>query len=119
MNKKQLPSKREITPKSPESDAKPRTTFTDEFKRDAVAKLRAGGQSGEEVAIELGIRRNQLYKWAKKLNEQSPGEVFRSPGRPAAAELTEVEQLRRDLASAQEELAILKKFDAYLTRLKK
>ena len=50
---------------------------------------------------------------------ETPGEVFRSPGRPAAAELSEVEQLRRELARAQEELAILKKFDAYLTRLKK
>jgi transposase len=117
--KKQLPSKREIIPVSSESGLTPRATFTDEFKRDAVARLRVGGQSGTDLAIELGIRRNQLYKWAKKLDEQSPGEVFRSPGRPAATELSEVEQLRRDLASAQEELAILKKFDAYLTRLKK
>ena len=119
MNKKQLPSKREIVPASPESSVKPRATFSDEFKREAVARLRAGAQSGTDLATELGIRRNLLYKWAKKLEEQSPGEVFRSPGRPAAAELSEVEQLRRDLASAREELAILKKFDAYLTRLKK
>jgi transposase len=119
MKKKQLPSKREIVPASPESHPKPRATFSDQFKRDAVSRLRAGDQSGTDLAIELGIRRNQLYKWAKKLEEQSPGEVFRSPGRPAVAELSEVEQLRRDLASAQEELAILKKLDAYLTRLKK
>lgn len=97
----------------------PRATFTDEFKRDAVARLRAGGQSATDLAVELGIRRNQLYKWAKKLDAQSPGAVFRSPGRPAKGELSDVEQLRRDLSSAQEELAILKKFDAYLTRLKK
>jgi transposase len=119
MKKKQLPSKREIVPASPESHPKPRATFSDQFKRDAVSRLRAGDQSGTDLAIELGIRRNQLYKWAKKLEEQSPGEVFRSPGRPAVVELSEVEQLRRDLASAQEELAILKKLDAYLTRLKK
>lgn len=119
MNKKQLPSKREIIPASPESGPKPRSTFTDEFKRNAVSRLRAGEQSGTDLAVELGIRRNQLYKWATKLDEQSPGEVFRAPGRPATGELSEVEQLRRDLASAQEELAILKKLDAYLTRLKK
>ncbi|WP_020651648.1 transposase [Massilia niastensis] len=119
MKKKQLPSKREIIPASPTSAPKPRATFTDEFKRKAVSRLRSGGQSATDLAIELGIQRSQLYKWAKKLDEQSPGDTFRSPGRPAVSELSEVEQLRRDLAKAQEELAILKKFDAYLTRLKK
>jgi transposase len=119
MKKTQLPSKSEIVPTSTDAAPKTRTVFTDEFKREAVARLRAGEQTATDIALELGIRRNQLYKWAKKLDEQSPGEQFRSPGRPGAGELSEVEQLRRDLASAQEELAILKKLDAYLTRLKK
>jgi transposase len=119
MNKKQLSSKREIIPVSPDASAKPRTVYTDEFKRLAVERLRAGLQNGTDLAIELGIRRQLLYKWAKKLDEQTPGETFRVPGRPVATALSEVEQLRKDLASAQEELAILKKFDAYLTRLKK
>ena len=44
---------------------------------------------------------------------------LRKPGRPATSELSEVEQLRLKLAKAEQELAILKKFDAYLTRLKK
>jgi transposase len=57
---------------------------------------------------------------AKKNPQKSPpGFNFGRAGRPGAGELSEVEQLRRDLASAQEELAILKKLDAYLTRLKK
>jgi transposase len=119
MNKKQLPSKREIIPASSQSSPKSRTVFTDKFKRDAVLRMRAGGQSTTDLAIELGIQRNLLYKWAKKLDKQSPGEEFRSPGRPAVDELSEVEQLRRKLARAEGELAILKKFDAYLTRLKK
>jgi transposase len=119
MKKTQLPSKREIIPTSPESAPKLRATFTDAFKRDAVARLRAGNQSATNLAGELGLRRNQLYKWAKKLDEQSSGEALRSPGRPPTGNLSEIEQLRCDLASAQEELAILKKLDAYLTRLKK
>jgi transposase len=81
MKKKQLPSKREIIPASPESAAKSRATFTDAFKRDAVARLRAGNQSATDLAVELGLRRNQLYKWAKKLDEQSSDEALRSPGR--------------------------------------
>lgn len=119
MKKKQLASKREIIPTSPASLPKPRATFTDEFKRQAVARMRVEGQNATDLAVELGIRRNMLYKWADKIDKQTPGKLLRSPGRPAADELSEVEQLRRDLARAQEELAILKKFDAYLTRLKK
>jgi len=119
MKKKQLPSKRDIVPAVSEPGPKPRTVFPDEFKRDAVSRLRSGEQSASVLAVELGVRRTQLYKWAQKFDQQAPGETFRSPGRPAASELSEVEQLRRDLSKAQEELAILKKFDAYLTRLKK
>ena len=119
MKKKQLPSKREIIPVPPESALKQRAKFTEEFKRAAVLRLREPGQSATDLAFELGIRRNQLYKWEKKLGEQAPGELFRSPGRPVAGDETEVETLRRELAGAQEELAILKKLDAYLTRLKK
>ncbi|QYG07113.1 transposase [Janthinobacterium sp. PAMC25594] len=65
MKKKQLPSKGEIIPTSPESAPKLRATFTDEFKRDVVARLRAGNQSATNLAVEQGLRRNQLYKWAK------------------------------------------------------
>jgi transposase len=119
MKKKQLPSKREIVPASSQSPAGPRAVFTAKFKRDAVLRMRAGGQSVTDLALELGIRRNLLYKWADKFTEESPVEVFRSPGRPAVGELSEVEQLRLKLAKVEEELAILKKFDAYLTHLKK
>lgn len=119
MKKKQLPSKREIIPAAGPSTSKARVTFTDDFKRKAVARMRVEGQSATDLADELGIRRNLLYKWADKIDKQDPGKPLRSPGRPAVVELNEVEQLRRDLARAQEELAILKKFDAYLTRLKK
>ena len=119
MKKKQLPSKREIVPAAPSSTSKGRATFSDDFKRKAVARMRVEGQSITDLAVELGIRRNLLYKWADKIDKQAPDKPLRSPGRPAVAELSEVEQLRRDLARAQEELAILKKFDAYLTRLKK
>ncbi|MEX5749095.1 transposase [Massilia sp. X63] len=119
MKKKELPSKREIAPASSALAPKPRATFTDEFKRKAVARLREEGQNATDLAVELGIRRNMLYKWAAKIDKAAPGELLGSPGRPALGELSEVEQLRRELARAQEELAILKKFDAYLTHLKK
>jgi transposase len=96
-----------------------RTKFTDEFKRMAVARLRESDTNATLLALELGVRRNQLYKWAKKLDELEVGKTLRTPGRPPASEESEVVRLRRELANAQQELAVLKKFDAYLTRLKK
>ena len=119
MKKKELPSKREIIPTATEQMPKQRAVFSDEFKRTAVSRLRDGRQTATDLALELGIRLNQLYKWAKQFDAQAPQRRFRSPGRPALSELSEVEQLRRKLAQAEEELAILKKLDAYLTRLKK
>jgi len=119
MTNKQLPSKREIVPASSDATPKQRATFSDEFKRQAVARLRSGEQSATDLAIELGIRRNLLYKWADKVEKQGPDKKLRSPGRPPVSELSEVEQLRLKLAKAERELDILKKFDAYLTRLKK
>lgn len=92
-----------------------RAVFSDEFKRRAVLRLRKKEQTATDLAMELGVRRNQLYKWAKKFDELGPTENFRSPGRPPADEESDIAQLRRELAKAQEEIAILKKFDAYLT----
>ena len=113
MKNKHLPEPKATAPAST-----PRTKFTDEFKRMAVARLRET-ENATLLALELGIRRNQLYKWAKMLDELEPGKILKAPGRPPASEEGEVPRLRRELAKAQQELAILKKFDAYLTRLKK
>jgi transposase len=119
MKNKRLPIKTGIEAAAQGASRAPRTTFTDEFKRNAVAKLREPGTNATLLALELGIRRNQLYKWAKTLDELAPGDTLKSPGRPPVADESEVVRLRRELARAEQELAILKKFDAYLTRLKK
>lgn len=95
----------------------PRTVFTNEFKLAAVKRFNEGGQTATALALELGIRRNQLYKWAKAL-DQSPAGTFKRRGRKPASEESEVVRLRRELADTKEELEILKKFDAYLRRLK-
>ena len=119
MKNKHLPPKQQDRSVVQAAAPKPRTVFTDEFKRAAVAKLRESGTNATLLAIELGIRRNQLYKWAKQLEELAPGKSLASPGRPPASEESEIVRLRKELAKAQQELLVLKKFDAYLTRLKK
>jgi transposase len=112
-HKKPSPTVEPVGP-SPE-----RKIFTVEFKRAAVARMRQGDTSATALALELGVRRNQLYKWEKMLAGIAPGEAPRGRGRLPADQESEVVRLRRELARANEELAILKKFDAYLTRLKK
>ena len=119
MKNKQLASKKTDELVTPGASPALRAKFTDEFKRMAVARLRESGTNATLLALELGIRRNQLYKWANALDALEPGGSLKAPGRPPASEESEVVRLRRELARAQQELAVLKKFDAYLTRLKK
>lgn len=95
-----------------------RKAITKEFKLMAVQRMRQGDKSPTELALELGVRRNQLYKWAAALDQLGPEASFKGPGRLVATQESEVVKLRRELAKVSEELAILKKFDAYLTRKK-
>ena len=47
-----------------------RTTYSKEFKLEAVRLLEASNRPAAEVARELGIRRNQLYKWREALRAE-------------------------------------------------
>ncbi len=96
----------------------PRAIHTKEFKLAALARMRDGAQTPTALALELGIRRNQLYKWAKLFDAGAAESGFKGAGRPPAAQEKLVSRLRRELAVAKEELAIQKKFNAYLARLK-
>jgi transposase len=94
------------------------TVITKEFKLAAVARMRAGPQNPTTLALELGIRRNQLYKWATIFDTRDAADTFNGPGRLPVTQESELVRVRRALKKAEEELAILKKFDAYLTRRK-
>lgn len=104
---------------APASAPKKRATFTKEFKIAAVARLRESKQTAEALAQELGIRRNQLYKWAEVLDRKGPEGSFSPRGRKRADEESEIARLRRELALAQEQVAFLKKFQAYLKQPKR
>lgn len=96
-----------------------RTVYTIEFKRTAVDLMRQSDKSATALALELGIRRNQLYKWAKALDHEGAASTPKKRGPAVGSEQSELVKLRRQLASAHEELAILKKADAYFARHKK
>ena len=57
-----------------------RSRFTPEFKREAVRLLEGGDKPASEVAVELGIWRNQLYKWQAALAQSGDGAFRGSQG---------------------------------------
>lgn len=92
-----------------------RKKFTSDFKKDAVAKLKTSSNVSL-LAVELGVRRNQLYKWQDLLGASGPESAMKSPGRPPVSEESEIARLRREKAQLELEVAILKKAQAYFTR---
>lgn len=92
-----------------------RQSFTREFKLEAVRLLRSSGRPAAEVARELGVRRNQLYKWDEQFKTKGSDEVFPGCGRRVGA-AAELARLQRDNARLQEENEILKKAARYFAR---
>jgi len=44
-----------------------RQTFTKEFKMEAVRLLNGNAKPAADLARELGVKRNQLYKWQEEV----------------------------------------------------
>jgi transposase len=94
-----------------------RRKHTREFKVEAVRQVIEKGRSVAEVADGLGINRNMLTRWKGEI-EADGAEAFRGHGKLTAAD-EELRDLRRKLATAEEERDILKKALAYFAKLKK
>ena len=91
-----------------------RKTFTPEFKHEAVRLLAESGRPATEIARELGIRPNQLYKWRESIENHADG-AFPGSGRQADKD-AEIARLKRQLEDVTEERDILKKAAAYFAR---
>ena len=94
---------------------KPYTYFTKEFKQEAVRLLLVGDRPASEVAMQLGIRRNQLYKWKEQLELKGEG-AFKKQGRPHKEEQSDISLLKQENERLKEEVDILKKAAAYFAR---
>jgi transposase len=94
---------------------KKRPSYTKEFKLEAVRLLERGEKTAADLARELGIRRNQLYKWQEQLTAKGKNDAFPGHGRRAGPE-AEVARLRRENARLAEEIAILKKAAIYFAK---
>lgn len=94
---------------------KPYKTYTKEFKLEALRLVRESDRPASEIAMELGIRRNQLYKWAEQL-EHSGDTAFKGRGRPKKEDQAELTTLKQENDRLREEVEILKKAAAYFAR---
>ena len=54
---------------------KPRSMYSREFKLEAIRLMKESNRSSAQVAHELGVRRNQLYKW-KVVRTRLVGDIF-------------------------------------------
>jgi transposase len=91
--------------------AKRRTTYTDEFKADAVRLVIDEQLSVARVARDLGMPANTLHSWVKKARASEAGGSELSTD-----ERDELKRLRRENRILREERAILKKAAAFFAR---
>ena len=91
-----------------------RRRFAREFKLEAVRLLELGQKPATQLALELGVQRNQLYKWQAQVNAGVT--LHAQPGRPRREEEGELTRLRREFKQVSEERDILKKAATYFAK---
>jgi transposase len=92
-----------------------RKTFTREFKFEAVRLLEQSDKTPTDLAADLGVRRNQLYKWQEQVRQEGE-DAFRGSGRRPLDQSDELTRLRKELAEVKQERDILKKAAAYFAK---
>lgn len=93
----------------------PSKTYTEEFKRDAVALYEnSPGTSIQTIATSLGINRATLHNWLKKYGTGVRAKATAVSSSPASiAEAERIRQLERENARLREERDILRKAAKY------
>ena len=94
---------------------KPYKTYPKEFKLEALRLMEESGRSISETAMELGLRRNQLYKWKEQMTKK--GDVASAKkGRPKLQDQSEGASLKQELKRLKEENEILKKAAVFFAK---
>jgi transposase len=91
-----------------------RQKYSQEFKEQAVRLSQVSDKSVAQVARELGIHTQMLYRWRREAGEAQNGKrAFPGHGRSRDGELAE---LRKQLRQAELERDILKKAVTYFAQ---
>jgi transposase len=91
-----------------------RRRFTREYKVEAVRLALSGTKPQKDVAKDLNINPETLYRWVAEFRKD-PSQSFPGNGEMKDRD-REVEQLRRENARLQAENAFLKKVSAYFVK---
>jgi transposase len=68
-------------------------TYTREYKQEAVRLIETSGKPVAQIARELGINDNLLYRWRQEFRREQPS----AAGELSVAEMTaEIKRLRRE-----------------------
>ena len=94
----------------------PYQTYTREFKLEAIRLMKESDKPSAEIAAELGIRRNQLYKWKEQLDAKGDDAFSQKRGRPLKENQSELSTLRQENNRLREEVDILKKAAVYFAK---
>lgn len=89
-----------------------RKRFTPDFKQEAVRIMINSDKSAADIARELKIHRNQLYKWKEQLGNG----VTRASNTAQGRSSNELTRLRQELQRVKEERDIFKKAAAYFAK---
>ena len=89
-------------------------TYSKEFKVEAVRLAAESNRPVTQVARELGLRVNQIYKWRKQLDEKQDSAF--SGKRAAKDKDAEIRRLKKALAASEEENAFLKKTAVFFAK---
>jgi len=95
---------------------RPYKTYPKEFKLEAVRMMETSDRPASEIAAELGIRRNLLYKWKEQLETKGESGFKAKRGKPPKSDQDEMTTLRQENDRLREEVEILKKAAAYFAR---
>ena len=89
-----------------------RRSYTEEFKREAVRLMESSGKPVAQLARELGINDNNLYRWRSLYGSRSQS----SPNGNVSELEAELKRLRRENEVLRQERDILKKAMSIVSR---
>lgn len=87
-----------------------RRTFSEDFRRDAVALVTEQGYKVSEAARSLDINPNQIHRWKRQFAEEANGT------RLSVEEREELKRLRKEVRKLRMEKEILKKASQFFAK---
>ena len=85
-----------------------RKRYTEDFKREAVRLMESSGKPIAEIARDLGINDNNLYRWRGQYGSIEASKITGNHGNMGEME-AELKRLRREVEVLRQERDVLKK----------